>query len=118
MAGPANKPKPEPKHSMLHLKSSPNEYLVARDKGKWPDGRLTRTAPPEARLMQALAKRLKAAKGNRTLRKMEDLYGVNRSSLNAILRGTSWPNVPIIIRLETQLDIDLWGDEHRKPNLP
>ena len=77
----------DPKHSKLHLERCPNKYLVARDKGKWPDGRLRVRAPPEAHLMQALTKRLKAAMGGRTLREIEAVYGVNKSSLNKILRG-------------------------------
>ena len=68
--------------------------------------------------MQALTKRLKKAMGTRTFRQMEDLYGVNKSSLNKILRGEIWPSTPTIIRLERMLDTELWGDEHRKSKLP
>ncbi len=68
--------------------------------------------------MQALTKRLKAAMGGRTLREIEALYGINKSSLNKILRGEIWPSTPTIIRLERMLDTDLWGDEHRKSRLP
>ena len=51
---------------------------------------------------------------NMTLEDIESLTGVNVSSLSRLLRGESWGSVPIIAHLETHLDIDLWGNEHRR----
>ena len=46
-------------------------------------------------------------------RSLEELSGVNRSSLSRLLRGESWGTLPVIARLEQALGKDLWGDEHR-----
>ena len=79
----------------------------------WPEGRLRRSAPKEALLVQELVKRLKDAMGDRGLEKIEELSGVNKSSISRLLRGESWGTLPVIARLEQVLGEDLWGDEHR-----
>ena len=76
-------------------------------------GRLTGKAPKEARLVQELVKRLKDAMGDRGLEKIEEMSGVNKTSISRLLRGESWGTLPVIARLEQVLGEDLWGDEHR-----
>ena len=70
-------------------------------------------APDEARLVQELVKRLRDAMGDRGLEKIEELSGVNKTSISRLLRGESWGTLPVIARLEQVLGEDLWGDEHR-----
>ena len=60
-----------------------------------------------------LVKRLRHAMADRSLEEIEQLSGVNRSSLSRLLRGESWGTLPVIARLEQALGEDLWGDEHR-----
>ena len=79
----------------------------------WPEGRLADEAPGEARLVQELVKRLKAAMKDRGLEEIEELSNVNKSSISRLLRGETWGTLPVIDGLERALDKDLWGDEHR-----
>ena len=51
--------------------------------------------------------------GDRGLEKIEELSGVNKTSISRLLRGESWGTLPVIARLEQVLGEDLWGDEHR-----
>ena len=109
----AHKPEntPASKYRLLGLRSQPKDHLI---KGHaWPQGRLTGAAPKEARLVQELVKRLKHAMGNRSLEEIEQLSGVNKTSISRLLRGESWGTLPVIARLEQALGQDLWGNEHR-----
>ena len=114
---PADKPepkRPEPKYSKLHLHHEPIGH--ASPGGKWPDRGIKRHSPPAAYLLRGIALRLKKHMNDRnmTLEDIESLTGVNVSSLSRLLRGDSWGSVPIIAHLETHLDTDLWGNEHRR----
>lgn len=102
---------PESKYSRLRLRRQPKDHLT--EGHVWPEGRLTPRAPEEAMLVQELVKRLKAARGDRGLEEVEELSGVNKSSISRLLRGESWGTLPVIARLEQVLDTDLWGEEHR-----
>ena len=75
----------------------------------WPDGSLVRGAPKEARLVKGLEN----AMGNKRLEEVEQLSGVNKTSISRLLRGESWGTLPVIARLEATLRADLWGEEHR-----
>ena len=109
----ADKPSDEPasKYSLLGLRRQPKDHLIAGH--AWPEGRLEGDAPEEARLVQELVKRLRDAMGDRGLEEIEDLSGVNKTSISRLLRGESWGTLPVIARLEQVLDKDLWGEEHR-----
>ncbi len=109
----ADKPRkgPESKYTLLGLHRQPKDHLA--EGHTWPEGRLTPKAPDEARLVQELVKRLKAAMDGKGLEKIEELSGVNKSSISRLLRGETWGTLPVIARLEKALDKDLWGDEHR-----
>ncbi|MDE0664832.1 MAG: helix-turn-helix transcriptional regulator [Acidimicrobiaceae bacterium] len=108
-----DKPSDDPasKYSRLKLHRQPREHLVQGH--AWPEGRLTDDAPEEARLIQELGKRLRAAMGDRGLEEIERLSGVNKTSISRMLRGESWGTLPVIARLERVLGADLWGTEHR-----
>ena len=109
----ASKPQrePESKYSRLGLGRQPKDHLV--EGHAWPEGHLDDEAPSEARLVQELVNRLKNAMGDRGLEAIEELSGVNKTSISRLLRGESWGTVPVIARLERVLGEDLWGDEHR-----
>lgn len=102
---------PASKYSRLGLDRQPKDHLISGH--AWPEGRLEDDAPKEARLVQELVKRLKAAMGDRGLEEIEALSGVNKSSISRLLRGESWGTLPVIARLEQVLGEDLWGGEHR-----
>ncbi len=102
---------PASKYSRLGLRRQPKDHLIQGD--AWPEGRLSSDPPKEALLVQELVKRLKAAMGDRSLEQIEELSGVNKTSISRLLRGESWATLPVIARLEQVLGEDLWGDEHR-----
>ena len=102
---------PTSKYSRLGLRRQPKDHLI--EGHAWPEGRLRRAAPKEALLVQELVKRLKAAMGDSGLEEIEEMSGVNKTSISRLLRGESWGTLPVIARLEQVLDKDLWGDEHR-----
>ena len=108
-----DKPSDDPtsKYSRLKLRRQPKDHLIQGH--AWPDGRLRRAAPKEALLVQELVKRLKTAMGDRGLEEIEELSGVNKTSISRLLRGETWSTLPVIARLEQKLGEDLWGDEHR-----
>ena len=103
---------PSSKYSRLGLHRQPKDHLT--DGHTWPEGRLRRSAPKEALLVQELVKRLRDAMGDRGLEEIEELSGVNKTSISRLLRGESWGTLPVIARLEQVLGENLWGDEHRK----
>ena len=90
----------------------PRDYLVGG--AQWPDGLLRAVAPPEARLLKAIASRLKQAVGDKSLRDVANECGVAPQTVHNILAGTTWAHVLSIARLERGLNIGLWGQEHRK----
>jgi transcriptional regulator with XRE-family HTH domain len=92
------------------LHPQPLGYLHS---GQWPDGRLTKDAPREALLAAGLARRLRDACGERSLREISRETGVGASTLSNLLGGRSWGDVVTVVRLESTLGVDLWGDEHR-----
>ena len=108
-----DKPSDEPvsKYTRLGLHRQPKDHLT--EGHTWPEGRLTDDPPKEALLVQELVKRLKAAMGDRRLEEIEEMSGVNKTSISRLLRGESWGTLPVIARLEQKLGEDLWGDEHR-----
>ena len=110
----ADKPsdEPESKYTLLELHRQPKDHLAEGE--TWPEGRLADEAPGEARLVQELVKRLKAAMDGKGLKKIEKLSGVNKSSISRLLRGETWGTLPVIAGLEKALGEDLWGDEHRQ----
>jgi transcriptional regulator with XRE-family HTH domain len=88
----------------------PVEYLVS---GVWPAGRLGGGAPREARLAQGIARRLRTALAGRTLREVAGEAGLSPQTVANLLHGRSWGDMVTLARLETVLQVALWGDEHR-----
>ena len=93
------------------LLAHPRDYLAGD--ASWPSGRLVAHAPPEARLARALSRRLHKAKAGDSARAVARAAGVSPQAVLNILNGTTWGDLPAIARLETALDTNLWGREHR-----
>lgn len=92
----------------------PRDYLV--DGAQWPTGHLRPDAPPIARLLQGIAKRLDRAIGGRSLREVAETCGVAHQTVHNIRAGATWGHVTTIALLERGLKVHLWGREHtQKP---
>ena len=83
--------------------------------GAWPNGRLHSDAPPEARLAQAIVLRLQDRTRGLTPEEVAEQTGVTAQSVQAIYDGTNWARSDAIVKIETSLNIRLWGEEHRQP---
>ena len=105
-----------PRHDNLHLHPEPRDHLVKHN--VWPEGRLKRNPPGEAKLVRAITIRLKQATEGMTLTEIEAKTGISASTLSKIHRGEIWPTVATIAHLERTLHIRLWGDEHYIPPPP
>jgi hypothetical protein len=96
------------------LASTPREYVI---QGAWPDGTLAKGAPFEARHVAEMAKRLKDAIGDRTLRSVAKESNVSIGTLSSLLGGKTWGDVVTLVRLEQALGVGLWsGGVHEKHN--
>lgn len=91
------------------IAAEPRAYLAS---GDWPDGTLTPDAPNEARLVAGMARRMREAVGDRSLRSVASDAGVSVGTVSSLLAGRSWGDVVTIARLETSLNVSLWGREH------
>ncbi len=71
----------------------------------WPD------APaddPVAEVARQFVVNLLAVMGGRSLREIERLTGVERTTLADFLAGRNWPDLATLARLELGLDAELW----------
>ena len=83
------------------------------ESGEWPNSRLAADAPRSVALAQGMAARLRAALEGSSARKAAKAAEVSPTTVTGIANGTTWSDVDTIARLESALDADLWGDEHR-----
>ena len=92
----------------------PCDYLGNND--EWPHGSLADDAPPEARLAQAVARRLRGhlAERNLSVRAAARLAGASHQALFNAVHGNTWSDLATLARIEHGLGIDLWGIEHRR----
>lgn len=91
------------------IAKEPRAYLA---EGEWPSGQLVGDAPPEARLAAGLARRLKEAVGERSLRSVARDSGLSVGTVANVVAGRSWGDLVTVARLERALDVELWGREH------
>ena len=91
---------------------------------KWLDAPLDPNAPPEALLVQDIAKRLRkrvyeklaTSRGPKTIEDLaENIDGVSHQTIRNIIQGRFWPELATIARLERYFDRKLWGNAHMKP---
>ena len=100
-------------------RESPLEWA---DPTYWPEGNIKQGAPPSAALAKAIALRLskklnyksKARSQRTSARQTARRAGLSPRTITNIIEGTNWPDIDTIARLENALDMDLWGDEHRR----
>ena len=89
----------------------PRDYPVVE--GAWPDGDLIEGAPPQARLAQALARRLAEACTDRFVSDVARGAGLSRATVYNLLSGARWATIATVASLEATLGVRLWGNEHR-----
>ena len=104
------------------LQPHPCSYLAEGQ--TWPDGRLKSSAPPEAVLAQEIARRFR----NRCKSRFEDhdeprgfdpdrvvaAAKIPRTTVEDLLDGRIWCDLPTIARIEGSLDIALWVNQQSR----
>ena len=65
-------------------------------------------ADPAAEVARLLVLNLIAAIGDRSLREVGVLTGVDRTAIAEFIAGKSWPDIATIARLEVGLGVSLW----------
>jgi hypothetical protein len=71
------------------------------------------TADPVGERVRLFVEKLQLVIGERSLRTIEDLTGVDHASLASILAGQTWPDTLTLARLETGLNKALWPPMRR-----
>ena len=104
------------------LKPHPRSYPAERQ--TWPDGRLKSDAPPEAVRAQEIARRLRDRCKSRFEDHDEDrgfdpdkvaaAAQVSRTTVEDLLDGRIWCDLPTIARIEGSLDVALWGNQQSR----
>ena len=89
----------------------PRDYLAYEQ--AWPDGDLIEGAPPQARLAQALVRRLREACADRSVNDVARNADLSRATVYNLLSGTRWATIATVASLEVTLGVRLWGNEHR-----
>ena len=86
---------------MARIPRKPPAELVDR----WPD---EAAADISVEVARALSLRLRKEMHGRSAREVGRVTKVDHSTVQAILRGTTWPDLMTIARLEAGLGADLW----------
>jgi DNA-binding phage protein len=87
------------------VEGPPASYVVS---GQWPHGELG--GPVAAKYVQAIARRLTRAIGDRSLRQVADDADLQHRTVRSLLSGESWPDVITVAKLEQSLGVRLWPD--------
>ncbi|WP_051753401.1 helix-turn-helix domain-containing protein [Streptosporangium amethystogenes] len=92
---------------------SPRE--MAQDPENWPHADLS--GHPAAIAVQAIAAALQnvMAEQGLSFRRLAEVSGVNRQTVNDVAVGRCWPDVATIAQLEAGLGIRLWPDPPAGP---
>lgn len=107
--------------SYAHYVARPVRQLPRELTTLWPS---VPSADPRGEVARLFAASLRVALDGLTVRAAAELTGVNRSSVAAILAGTTWPDMATIARLEDGLKRPLWprigpdGVYQLAPNVP
>ena len=99
-----------PMPARRNLKSRPIDHLAAG--GTWPLHGLEDGAPDEAKFVMEIARRLQDALGDRSIRSIAKVSGLNPQTIINVLEGRTWAGVPTIYRLEKALQTHLWQRTH------
>ena len=95
----------------LDLEPHPRCYLAS---GNWPDGRLKGGAPPEAVLARHISTMFRNVCKFRGLSTRQAAAGakISQKAVHNLLNGHSWPDLPTIARVESNLGIQLWTSQY------
>lgn len=87
-------------------------------KGEWPSGLLRDGAPPEVHLLKEIVLTFEyQRRKNPPYKSVEALakrLKVTPPALHKLLKGTAWPNMRMIARMEILYNVGLWGNAHRE----
>jgi DNA (cytosine-5)-methyltransferase 1 len=93
----------------------PADALVS---GTWPDGELAADAPVEARYAQQIARTLQAQVQRDSLRGVAHIAELSDTAIRAIIKGTTYPDVRTLARLESATRSQLlpdWDERQGRP---
>jgi hypothetical protein len=93
-------------------KRPPYPAACLRDGETWPDGKLKRDAPPEAKVSASISRRLREAMGDRSARDVARSASISPQTVLNLLNGRSWGDVLTVARLERALNVTLWVSGH------
>ena len=99
--------------SYRHAESRPIDHLA--DGETWPYGRLQEDAPLEAVHARAVGQRLRESMKGRTNKEVAAAADITENTLGRLIRGQAWGALPILIRLEEALGVDLWCGKPHEP---
>ena len=88
----------------------PKSHLVKG--GTWPEGPLKCDAPDAAKFVIEIARRLESACESTSQRAVAAAAKIDPKTVNNIIRGTTWAEVPTIFQLEQSLQTHLWPTYH------
>lgn len=97
---------------MPHPRQKPAAFLAK--KSSFADGKFRENTPPEVYLAAGVASRLKNKIGKESIRYVAKRAQLSPQTIINILNGDTWPDLRTIAKLETFLNTQLWGNEHRK----
>lgn len=83
--------------------------------GDWPQAALAADAPVAAHYARHIAARLQAELAEGSLSQLARRADVNRSTLQGLLAGRSWPDVVTVAKLEAALGRRLWPEQPPDP---
>ena len=88
----------------------PDSHLAS---GRWPDGPLVDTAPPEAELLRQICQTLKRARGTAGLstHQVAGLSKIPQPTVQDLFNGKTWGTLRTIAALEKALGVGLWPAE-------
>lgn len=79
----------------------------------WPT---VRSDNPVAEVARRFVLNLRNAIGDRSIREVARVTGVDRASIAAVLNGLSWPDIVTLAKLEIGLGVSLWPGRADGPN--
>ena len=92
----------------------PRDHIAT---GRWPTGTLDAGAPPEAHLVQEIARTFKEKRDDHN---HYDLYALatrlkmSRNTLKSLLDGETWPSAITVARLEICYGVNFWNNKHKE----
>lgn len=98
----------------LDVSGPPASYVV----GSFPDGRPRAHAPVAVHYSVVIARRLRDALEGENLSALCARAGMDRSTVQRLVAGQTWPELVTLAKLETVLDVRLWLSDQERRQLP